>query len=194
MINYCIVTVREERKNNVDLISSIAGPDRHYPKICNYKLKEDREYFLHKYPEFTYELYASEPYHNFNDTRRPGEIGCWLSHVSAWDYVVKNNLKSLIVFEDDISIDKNKFNSVMKEINSTSMDMLMLGAWSSCYYITNKAARILLSHAQEGFKHHPADFYKFECIQNGLITGHMGPIILHQDPNHGSFLDFEVNE
>ena len=82
----------------------------------------------------------------------------------------------------------------MKEINSTSMDMLMLGAWSSCYYITNKAARILLSHAQEGFKHHPADFYKFECIQNGLITGHIGPIILHQDPNHGSFLDFEVNE
>jgi glycosyl transferase family 25 len=60
---------------------------------------------------------------------KPGEIGCFLSHLRIWKIIVENKIKHSIIFEDDaIFTDNflNKFNSVLYNLND-DMDILYIG-------------------------------------------------------------------
>jgi len=43
-----------------------------------------------------------------------GEIGVWLSTITAWEYLVESDLEALLVFEDDAIVELN-FNERLKE-------------------------------------------------------------------------------
>ena len=53
---------------------------------------------------------------------RPGEIGCALSHVMLWKYMLKLNLDYMIVFEDDVQFDKNTLQKLNKFLNNVPSD------------------------------------------------------------------------
>ena len=61
-----------------------------------------------------------------------GEIGCFLSHYFIWERVVKGNLSTVIVLEDDIRFMpgfRSKFDAIMEEVKSLSLewDLIYLG-------------------------------------------------------------------
>lgn len=190
-MDYCIISIREDRLQNVSKIEKVMGPNRHYPEVCNFKLSDSRKLFSQKFPKFSKKLYASDPFHNFNHERKNGEVGCWLSHISAWDYVIRNNIDKFIITEDDLKIDSGQFDIINSEINKP-LDLIMFGGWTACYFISNAGAKALLENALEGFKHHPVDFYMFSCIDDKLVNGQIGPFIVDQDEQLGSHLNFEV--
>lgn len=192
-MDYSIISIREDRFTNVKNIEKVISGTRHYPDICNFKSKESRKLFSELFPNFSKREYASEPFHNFNPNRKNGEVGCWLSHLSAWDYVVKNNIDKFIVTEDDLRINTQQFDIISSEV-SKKLDLIMFGGWTACYFISKEGAKILLENALEGFKHHPVDFYMFSCIDDKLVNGQIGPFIVDQDDQLGSHLDFEVED
>lgn len=56
-------------------------------------------------------------------------IGCWLSHVKCWEYIVANNLDNVLILEDDALFDKNfkeKFNEISSKI-PCDWEMIILG-------------------------------------------------------------------
>lgn len=42
---------------------------------------------------------------NINDIQNPAAVGCALSHISIWQYMVANNVPASIVFEDDVKFE-----------------------------------------------------------------------------------------
>ncbi|KAI6655526.1 Procollagen galactosyltransferase 1-like [Oopsacas minuta] len=54
-----------------------------------------------------------------------GEIGCFLSHYFIWERVVKEEISTVIVLEDDIRFSsgfRNRFSELMSEVKSLSLD------------------------------------------------------------------------
>jgi glycosyl transferase family 25 len=54
-------------------------------------------------------LYDGEKARRIEKTISPGEIGCSLSHKSAYEHIVQNNIDRAIILEDDVTLDKNFF-------------------------------------------------------------------------------------
>ena len=60
----------------------------------------------------------------------PGGIGCALSHRSAWQKIIDENLDTVLILEDDISIDKDfhsKLNTYMIQAKPLLYDVLFIG-------------------------------------------------------------------
>ena len=56
-----------------------------------------------------------------------GIIGCWLSHYTLWQYIVKNNLDNVLILEDD-AIPLPDFNNKLNEtIIPTNYDLVYIG-------------------------------------------------------------------
>lgn len=58
-----------------------------------------------------------------------GAIGCYLSHLKAYEQIAKSNVEWGLIFEDDVSISKNfyaKLNNILSKIPN-NWDMLLLG-------------------------------------------------------------------
>lgn len=62
-----------------------------------------------------YQVKQVKPYYPF--ALKAGEVGCFLSHRSAWDALVKSNAPAAWIAEDDVVIDGNKFDSIMNLID-----------------------------------------------------------------------------
>ena len=60
---------------------------------------------------------------------KPGEIGCALSHVMLWKYMLKLNLEYIIVFEDDVQFDKNTLNKLNDFLNNVPSDYDICQIW-----------------------------------------------------------------
>nr|XP_012148279.1 PREDICTED: glycosyltransferase 25 family member isoform X2 [Megachile rotundata] len=72
----------------------------------------------------------ADPYHHRPMTM--GEIGCFLSHYIIWNEVIENNLKSVIVLEDDVRFEpffRQKVNYILTELNNFQLewDLIYLG-------------------------------------------------------------------
>lgn len=67
---------------------------------------------------------------NENNTNMTNEIlGCGLSHMHIWDYIVSNDIKSAVIFEDDICLKKDwekTLNIALKELPK-DWDIFTLG-------------------------------------------------------------------
>ncbi len=44
----------------------------------------------------------------------PGEYGIWASLINVWEYIVKNNVETMLVLEDDIELDKDCKKNILK--------------------------------------------------------------------------------
>lgn len=58
-----------------------------------------------------------------------GSVGCYLSHVSLWQYIVNKNVDKMAVFEDDVLFSEDAKGKIEKLINSIpeDADMVALG-------------------------------------------------------------------
>jgi GR25 family glycosyltransferase involved in LPS biosynthesis len=64
-----------------------------------------------------------------------GEIGCFISHIRCYEYMIKNNIEYMLIFEDDCNFCDNfinKLNNVLIEyneykLNNKKVDILYIG-------------------------------------------------------------------
>ena len=121
----------------------------------------------------------------------PGEVGCFLSHIKAWELCDRNNLITL-VFEDDFLVGDN-LEKVIQDLLSipdqwsllrlsgiydTEYEILSQRAGfevvqnlgepcgTAAYLVQPAAARILLKHAKEIYE--PVDHYLQHYAKHGL--------------------------
>tara|TARA_B100001093_G_scaffold93118_1_gene85333 strand:+ start:7538 stop:9850 length:2313 start_codon:yes stop_codon:yes gene_type:complete len=114
-----------ERRNKLKykLLSSGLTDVAYFPAI-------DGDKDLHKY---NFNVHSSSAVNT-------GEIGCFLSHYSVWNYVFQNNIEYALVLEDDATF-RTCFSSYLNKITSNfknlDFDILRLSAWK-CNYDRNK--------------------------------------------------------
>ena len=105
----------------------------------------------------------------------PSMVGCWLSHVSIWKNIIKNNETNVLILEDD-AYPTNNFNEKLKKIWKQvpeDWDFIFLGSYGSCQ---ESVAQKLLYNIISGHKNNPV--YKFGKKQpNVIIPGF--PLALH---------------
>jgi len=121
----------------------------------------------------------------------PGEVGCFLSHIKAWELCDRNNLTTL-VFEDDFLVGEN-LEAVIKDLlvikdqwnllrlsgiyetqheslGQRSIYELVKNLGEPCgtaaYILQPNAARILLKHA--AYIYEPVDHYLEHYAKHGL--------------------------
>jgi GR25 family glycosyltransferase involved in LPS biosynthesis len=83
-----------------------------------------------------------------------GAIGCYLSHIKLWKYIIDNHLEYTLVFEDDCS-NNLKINDIYKRLKyiPNDWDILLLSSADSCYLKKKvkkklyKVNRFFLTHA-----------------------------------------------
>lgn len=105
-----------------------------------------------------------------------GQIGCWMSHVNIWKHIVKNNIETCLILEDDITFGVHNPNETLNHyLKDLPIDwnIFMLGfcnyngylksltknivqpripACTHAYAITKESAKILLQlyHPMKG--------------------------------------------
>lgn len=165
-MNYTIISINENRKKNIQKIISVLQKEPQKTRSYNGKKEQDLIIFKSLHPEIDIEKYAIEPKVPINPSRREGEIGCWLSHYHIWKHVVKENLESILVFEDDCFVNENLIKKIPIVVDK--IDLILLGNWTECVYINNKAAKMLLGLSQEYIKYGPVDEFLMAMIR---LTG-----------------------
>jgi len=96
-----------------------------------------------------------------------GAIGCSLSHIGCWKYIVDNNIEEAVIFEDDCYLKSEMFDHVKRCYEQFNKDIFVFGytkiykknmidncfstaeafVGSHAYIITNKGARKLLRNS-----------------------------------------------
>lgn len=75
-----------------------------------------------------------------------GEIGCFISHIRCYEYMIKNNIDNMLIFEDDCNFCDNfieKLNSIYNEYNEytknnlTANNIFYIGGRFEPDYIAN---------------------------------------------------------
>lgn len=64
------------------------------------------------------------------NTRNPGMLGCWLSHLSLWRLLAESETDAFVIFEDDaffVDNFKNRLEKILIDINPTTMDLVYFG-------------------------------------------------------------------
>jgi len=75
----------------------------------------------------------------------PGAVGCYLSHLSLYEYALKNNLNQIFILEDDTLFPENFLKELYKKIKKVPKDWdILLLNWIPYRYIpyNNKWKRI----------------------------------------------------
>lgn len=175
-MKYCIVSISDSRINNVDQIKKTMGNIPENIKYCNMRSNQDRSFFRKKYPKFDFNRFAEDPLYPTNPMRKFGAIGCWMSHISIWDYMLNNKINEMIVFEDDCLFNKEFLDKTMTYITKNyEKELIMLGQWTEMYYIKLSAAEKLLDNSLEkGYIRCPVDEYMFEMIKTSEVDGLYG--------------------
>ena len=191
-INYHIIYINDERKSNRESISNTVVGEMHEIFSLNANDPNEIEKFYFNNKEFKTAW----------DGFKPGELGNFASHYSAWKYVIDNNLDSLLVFEDDVIIHDDfmhKYNiivnSVPKEYDVMSIfvdpnqydrcrpddyinDYITKGYqdWSTlCYIISRQGAEKLVKYVHEVGMDNPTDWFIFRKGHNGIFNVYTVP-------------------
>lgn len=191
--DYCIISISDSRKNNIFNIMSIMG-EPHDVKFFDISNGEDVEGFKDKYKSFHLNEYLSNRKYNTNPARTDGEIGCWMSHFNAWNYILENNLDGMFIVEDDCFLTKSKYDVVIDEITNNNYDIFTAGQWAEMYYLTASTARFLVDEAfEEGFKKMPVDEFIFDSVREFGLHGLIGANIVSQtDQMYGSQISAKI--
>lgn len=182
-INYCIINVTEDRLDNVNAITAVVTGKRHFPVFY---YKNNKKQLFNQFSKFKKKLYGSKPLNIFISKRKEGEIYCWFSHMSSWDYIIDNNLSSMLIFEDDVLIDKIKYKKILLIIKISDKDLIIFSGGARCYYLTNNGAKILKKYALEGFKNYPVDEF---MLNLKYINRQDGPQFIDYNHNLPSIIE-----
>lgn len=187
-INYHIISINDERKENKDLIDQVFSNERKLRiKSLDAKNENSLKEFYKNNPEFKFN---KEMWPNY----KPGELGNFGSHFQAWKYLVNSDLTNLIVFEDDSIIDRDFIESYINLMNFVPEDydvfsiyidenqyprynakdrvneFISLGYqdWSTlCYVISKNGAKKLYDHVVKEGMYRPTDWFIFRGGHEG---------------------------
>ena len=191
-IDYHIIYINDERKSNRESISKTVLGNKHniFSLNANDPNELDKFYFNNK--EF------KTAWNGF----KPGELGNFASHYSAWKYALDNNLESLLVFEDDVVMHHDfmyKYNIIMssvpKDYDIMSIfvdpnqyprcmpkdyinDYITKGYqdWSTlCYVVSRQGAEKLVKYVSEIGMDHPTDWFIFRKGHSGIFNVYTVP-------------------
>jgi len=125
-----------------------------------------------------------------NKTRRaheelstPGGIGCALSHIAVWEWIVENQVNVTMVFEDDAKV-PDHFMPYMNELIETSSTLKDTSQWE-LFVLTHQrtASKAIpkdpLIHTLDGFVGFQCYFITLECAKRFLVEAHI--LHLHID-------------
>ena len=84
-----------------------------------------------------------------------GEIGCFISHIRIYEYMINNNLESMLIMEDDAIFCYsfiNKFNLIKNELES-NQNIIFIGGRFTPDYLTLKRNYMNISNKKYIIKH-----------------------------------------
>ena len=192
VVDYHIIYINDERKTNRDSINS----------IVNGNLKEIFSLNANDVNEIDKFYLNNKQFKTSWDGFKPGELGNFASHYSAWKYVVDNNLDSLLVFEDDVIMHDDfmeKYNTIMNNVpldydvmsifvdsnqypryrpDHFINDYIAKGYqdWSTlCYVISRQGAEKLVRYVHEVGMDHPTDWFIFRKGHRGIFNVYTVP-------------------
>jgi GR25 family glycosyltransferase involved in LPS biosynthesis len=186
-IDYHIIHINDERKPNRDKIQSIINGNIHKIYSLNAKDEAEMSKFKSSYPDFKL------GWEGF----KLGEIGNFGSHYAAWNYVIDNDLDSLLVFEDDSIVHKDfiyKYNLITSNTpsdydavsvyvdpnqfdrynaNDYVNEYVAKGYqdWSTlCYIVSRQGAKKLVEYVNNNGMDYPTDWFIFRNGHKGLFN------------------------
>jgi GR25 family glycosyltransferase involved in LPS biosynthesis len=139
--------------------------------VINLKRRSDRlKEFIEKCPFKNVNiLYAFDGSNLFNESDKfkanqflnlnNGEIGCFISHIRCYEYMIKNNIDNMLIFEDDCNFCDNFINNLNNilieynnyKVNNKTFDILYIGGRFGPNFFTN--ANISLKISENLVKH-----------------------------------------
>lgn len=178
-IPYAVISVSNsyERIKNVKEIEKVFGYEKENIKFYDGRNNDDVLEFKKTFPNIDPNSYAkkrdggpqSRPFN-----RAKGEAGIWMSNISAWKYVIDNDLDSLLLFEDDCIVEKEDLEIFFEKVKENNYDLYSVGLYAEALYFTNSGARKMLDAAAEQFQLCPFDEGLFnmhtskKIISNGI--------------------------
>jgi GR25 family glycosyltransferase involved in LPS biosynthesis len=167
---YHIISVNDNRKKNIDNIKEVFGKNPEPIKSFNSSNKMDIETFKLQYPKFELTEYLNYSIYPTQPNRKLGEIGIWMSNFHAWNYIVDNDIESLLILEDDVFMDETVLNGI--KTLAPGSDFLIFGHWAEAVYVSNKAAKgFVESSFNDGFQRMPIDEYLMMHVRLSGMTG-----------------------
>ena len=191
-INYHVVTISDERKNNIERLDSVINGSKLSIPCLNAKIDGNIDKFFKENPE----IKLTWP------SLKPGEIGCFGSHYLAWKYLNNSDLDMISVFEDDILVHDNFIEQYKSLIRHAPDDWDIISIfvdqnqhprfdktqeinyyiakgyqdWSTLGYIISKnGARKICNFVEEHGMNQPVDWYIFR-------NGHAGNFNVYTVP------------
>lgn len=191
-IDYHIIHINDERKSNRDIIqATVRGNLRNIFSLNANDPQEIEKFYVN-----------NKKFKVLWDGYKIGEFGNFASHYSAWQYVIDEDLDSLLVFEDDAIIHEDfitKYNIIKSNIpddydvmsvfvdpnqyeryrpDHYVNDYISKGYqdWSTlCYIVSRQGAEKLVRYVNEIGMDHPTDWFIFR-------KGHAGTFNVYTVP------------
>lgn len=186
-INYTVIHINDERKENIERINYILNANNLNIKSLNAKDARELEMFYENNKDFRLSW----------EGFKTGEIGNFGSHYLAWKYLVDNDIDNVLVFEDDSFIHEDfvyKYNSLIKDLPhdfdvfSVYVDSnqaprfdeshrisynLATGYqdWSTlCYLVSKSGAQKMLDEVHTQGMYYPTDWFIFRGGHSGKFN------------------------
>lgn len=186
-IDYHVIYINDERKENRDQIHKIVNGNLRNIFSLNANLTEEIDKFYTNNNSFKI---AWEGF-------KLGELGNFASHYCAWNYVIDNDLDSLLVFEDDVVMHDDfmeKYNTIVDNLpedydvmsvfvdpnqypryrpDHRINDYIARGYqdWSTlCYIVSRQGANKLVQYVNSVGMDHPTDWFIFRKGHKGIFN------------------------
>lgn len=133
-MNYTIIHVNDRAKESIDKNKAILSSFKYIDDIEFFNGNDGNAWDVLNHKKFKTDVWS--PYDGRTFPPLPGEYGVWVSLINVWEYVINNSLESILVLEDDVSLNENfvdLFNDTVSELPN-SFDFLSL------YYFSEQNA------------------------------------------------------
>ena len=169
-MRYGIISISDEREETKGQIRHSFDCDPEPLRCFDISNRADVMRFINTFPGFDLNQYNANRKYETIPARHFGEVGCWMSHLGAWSYMVDEKIDRMAVVEDDALVTPASVNDIIEQ--SDGYGLYMAGEWAEFYVISLSAAETLVHAAYEyGFKRMPVDEYMFDMIREGAVTG-----------------------
>ena len=125
-MKYTIIHVNDRAKEQMDINKKILKSFDYADKIEFFNGNKGNAWDVINHRGIKTDVW--KPYDGRQLPPLPGEYGIWLSTINVLEHIVKDNLESLLVLEDDILLEKNAEKSILAALEDLpeSWDFLSL--------------------------------------------------------------------
>jgi hypothetical protein len=114
-VNYTIIHVDDRAKNNIEKIKLKLKPFNYIDDILFFNGNTENAWDVLNHRKISTNSWNPYDGRTFGPT--PGEYGIWVSTINCFNYMINNNLKNLLILEDDIILKDNFLNILNNSVN-----------------------------------------------------------------------------